>query len=177
MAGHGSKGAGTGGPASGQPARGYSWEPFGKDNEAAVKHGAYSKRLLSERAAEIEAELVAAAPELGAERYSLAVRDLAYVEAGLERWRAWYDESGFTDDDGKVRPGVADYRSMVGYANRLRDSLMLTTRSAIAGLSQLAGAKVDPGRVIDGDAVSDIGVDILRARRPHLLPDDDGGAA
>jgi len=42
---------------TGQPARGYSWPPFEKGHMLSVRHGAFSPRLISERAATIYAEL------------------------------------------------------------------------------------------------------------------------
>jgi hypothetical protein len=40
-----------------RPARGYSWEPFKDGNLVAARHGAHSSALVSERAAELLAEL------------------------------------------------------------------------------------------------------------------------
>ena len=45
-----------------RPARGYSWETFTAGNTAAVRHGAFSDRMVSARSAVVHAELVEACP-------------------------------------------------------------------------------------------------------------------
>lgn len=52
-----SKGKSGGGPASGLPARGYSWPPFEQGNDVAVRHGAYATVKLGARVDELAAEL------------------------------------------------------------------------------------------------------------------------
>ena len=59
-----------------QPARGYSWPTFEKDNLVAVRHGAFSNRLVGEKALQVR--------ELLYERYPYLADD-AFVEA-LERY-------------------------------------------------------------------------------------------
>lgn len=66
------------GPGHGGPARGYSWEPFTKGNEAATKHGAWSAR----RVDPIAAELVAWALDLDEPDW---LKDPSY-RAALHRW-------------------------------------------------------------------------------------------
>jgi glutathione S-transferase len=47
----------SGEAASGLPARGYSWPPFEKGNDAALRHGAYALLKLTPRAEELAAAL------------------------------------------------------------------------------------------------------------------------
>jgi hypothetical protein len=46
------------------PARGYTWPPFQSGNRVAVRHGAFSSAIVSEKAAEIRTQLIAMCPWL-----------------------------------------------------------------------------------------------------------------
>lgn len=65
-----------------KPARGYSWEPFGPGNVAAVRSGAFSRRLVSERAAQLHAELMERCPWL-VETDAVTVDSLCRARARL----------------------------------------------------------------------------------------------
>jgi len=45
-----------------RPARGYSWAPFTAGNEVAVRHGAFSRRLIADRSVEVRADLLDRCP-------------------------------------------------------------------------------------------------------------------
>ena len=61
--------------------RGYSWPPFEKGNQAALKHGAYSEQLASEKVAEISLQFLQAAPWLDSPEYRPAVARYLRAEA------------------------------------------------------------------------------------------------
>jgi hypothetical protein len=71
-----------------QPARGYSWPPFEKGNTlsvgnfGAVRHGAYSDRIITEKADHIRGLLLSSHPYLADETFSEAV--LRYSVPRLE---------------------------------------------------------------------------------------------
>jgi hypothetical protein len=79
-------------PAGQRPARGYSWPPFEPGNrfgELSVRHGAYSPRVVGQRAEIVRAELLELAPALGedpesASPLSLYCRSVAREELGHE---------------------------------------------------------------------------------------------
>lgn len=79
-------------PASGLPARGYTWEPFREGNQAALKHGAFSDRLVKPRAREIAQMLHddGALPGYLLEaRYAPALLAYCQVLAQIERVETW----------------------------------------------------------------------------------------
>jgi hypothetical protein len=70
-----------------QPARGYSWPPFEKGNTlsvgnfGAVRHGAYSDRIITEKADHIRGLLLSSYPYLADETFSEAVLRYCRAEA------------------------------------------------------------------------------------------------
>ena len=62
-----------------RPARGYAWPPFEKENLVSVRHGAFSGRIISERAAQVRELLLDRFPYLG---------DLVFLEATERYCRA-----------------------------------------------------------------------------------------
>lgn len=53
----------------GVPARGYSWEPFGEGNTAALVHGGSSERAIASRARVVHEELLTVAPYLAEAKF------------------------------------------------------------------------------------------------------------
>lgn len=84
---------------SGGPAHKYSWPPFEADNTKAVKHGAYSKRIIDPMAAKIGNELVESYPHL--RDFLEATLEYARVDAQVERLQMWVNEHGELDDEGE----------------------------------------------------------------------------
>ncbi|QIK49652.1 hypothetical protein P9A14_02505 [Gordonia hongkongensis] len=111
-------------PASGTPARGYSWEQFKPNHTKSLKHGAYSERMIAPLAAEIANELLETYPRLRGFRE--AVLEYARIDAQVERLQAHVDEHGELGEDGDPT-GAAKLllRTRVHLANRA-DSLGLT---------------------------------------------------
>lgn len=72
-------------PASGLPARGYSWPPFEPGNGAAVRHGCYSPLTLAPRAEEIAALIRSQLDPAEASRFDLLVATSAALGAQSER--------------------------------------------------------------------------------------------
>jgi hypothetical protein len=92
-----------GGPASGLPARAYSWPPFAVGNRAALHHGAFSPRVFEPLARELAAGLLAARPAL--EPYGFAVAAWAEAEARAALLREHLASRGMFDEHGGVRDG------------------------------------------------------------------------
>lgn len=61
--------------------RGYSWPPFENGNAVAVKHGAFSDRVIDERAKDVLAKLEEIAPHLAQPLFDAALRRYLRVEA------------------------------------------------------------------------------------------------
>jgi AcrR family transcriptional regulator len=129
-------------PASGIPARRYSWEPFQPGHTLTLKHGAYSDRLVEPRALEI-AHAMADAEELpdylAQPRYRGAVLDLARSLAQRERLEAWLAEHATPGtplelaENGDVRGAAVLLERVERAIERHRDRL---------GLSPLAAARL-----------------------------------
>jgi len=64
-----------------QAARGYIWPPFEPGNLSSVRHGAFSERLVSERAIRIRDALLAAYPYLADEVFVEALERYTRAEA------------------------------------------------------------------------------------------------
>lgn len=129
-------------PASGAPARGYTWEPFQPGHTLTLKHGAYSERLVEPRALEI-AQGMADAGELpdylAQPRYRGAVMDLARSLAQRERLADWLNANAAEGtplelaDNGEVRGAAVLLERVERAVERHRDRL---------GLSPLAAARL-----------------------------------
>lgn len=113
-------------PATGGPARGYSWEPFKANNTAALKHGARSERVIAPLAAAIGNDLLEQHTRLRDPLYREAVLEYARVLAQVEVLQTWVDKHGMFDEGGKTT-GAADYLLRVRkHASNLADRLGLT---------------------------------------------------
>ncbi|WAC54262.1 hypothetical protein [Gordonia sp. SL306] len=113
-------------PASGIPARGYTWPPFEANNTAALKHGARSERMITPLAAKIGNELLEQHTRLRDPLYREAVLEYARVLAQVELLQTYVDQHGMWGEDGKTT-GAADYLLRVRkHASNLADRLGLT---------------------------------------------------
>jgi hypothetical protein len=72
-------------PASGVPARNYSWPPFEPGNTAAVRHGCYSPLTLAPRAEEIAVLIRSQLDPADASRFDLLIATSAALGAQSER--------------------------------------------------------------------------------------------
>lgn len=94
------------------PARGYSRPPFEKDNKMALKHGAYSPALVTERADELVPEILGVNPQLDAGRDGAALLRYAVNLARIERvysWLAEQDDAVFEDATAGKAHGIYDW--------------------------------------------------------------------
>jgi hypothetical protein len=109
-------GAGHGGPASGLPARGYSWPPFEKGNTAALVHGATSERTVAPLARNYRRRML--------RRLRLSPGDLDSVGKGyldlycrtaakLDLLDAYFAEHGLLKEDGDPQPATRLYVQLV----------------------------------------------------------------
>jgi len=63
------------------PARGYSWPPAEAGNEKALTHGAYSPRMIEEKAADVRETLLEICPWLDVPEYAPAIARFLRAEA------------------------------------------------------------------------------------------------
>lgn len=119
-------------PASGLPARGYSWETFTTGNLAAVKTGAYSARIVEPLADAVYADLVEQHPRLRNPLYAVMLRDFARTLVRVERMEERLAD-GDLDAEGNPLPGSVSLLRYRKHLMNLADRL---------GLSPLANAKL-----------------------------------
>jgi hypothetical protein len=139
-------GAGHGGPASGIPAR--RWEPFELGNTVALRHGAYSQRLVGPLAEEIGAELaeIVAGTPAEAPMFAAARSALALKLARLRHVTAWIAEhhAGLPlDADGNPLPAAKLEAELLAGIEKSLDALGLTpTAAARLGVDLLRGSSL-----------------------------------
>jgi hypothetical protein len=85
------------GPASGVPARGYSWAPFAPGHELSTRHGARSPRKVEPLAVELAEALLGDRPDLAA--YPEATMAWARAEARCCLLSEWIAARGLIDPD------------------------------------------------------------------------------
>jgi hypothetical protein len=85
-------------------ARGYSWAPFERGNQVALRHGAHGARVYEPLAAELVAALLEARPDL--ESYPEAVGAWGRAEARCALLSEWVAERGLVGPDGEPVPGL-----------------------------------------------------------------------
>ena len=118
----------------GRAARGYSWPPFERGNEAAVRHGVWR----AERAEVVAADVAELAEETAVTfpwtRPYIDER-LAYARAIVDERdvRAYLDEVGVLDEDHQERPAVRTLE---------RFSRIAASRRRDLGLSPMAHARI-----------------------------------
>lgn len=135
-------------PASGVPARGYSWEPFKANHTKSIKHGARSERMITPLAEAIGNNLLAQHERLRNPLYREAVLEYARVLAQVELLQAYVDEHGVLDKDGKTT-GAADYLLRVRkHASNLADRLGLTPLANARLGKDTAAASIDVAKLM-----------------------------
>jgi hypothetical protein len=85
----------------GEPARGYSWEPFQPGHTLSLRHGAYSGQMIEPLAEDLVRDLLERRPDL--EMYPEAVSAWAYAETRAAIWRMLLDKGGLVDQNHEVR--------------------------------------------------------------------------
>jgi hypothetical protein len=145
------------------PARGYRWEDAKPGNLLAVKHGAYSDRLVLPFAEDLLAELAPAFPDyLQEPKYRPAVLRHVVTLARIARLSAWLEDQagdGVPEVDGKGRVrGAMDLLERLGRAaDREAAALGLTPASAARLGRNVAAAKVDLAALWAAEAEQDAG--------------------
>jgi hypothetical protein len=86
------------------PARGYSWPPFEKGNMVAARHGAFSERVIEQRAAEIRSYLTSSFPYLAEETFNEALLRYCRAEARSRMLHQYVMDVAETDGVQAVRP-------------------------------------------------------------------------
>lgn len=135
----------------GEHARGYSWPPFEKGNEVAVRHGVYSPRRVDPLARDL-VELVARDVDWWHDCDRPAVWAWARTEARVQLLVEWLAERGDLDDTGAVRPASELLTRLEARAESLRARLGLDPlsrarlgRDTAAGMVDLARLWADEG--------------------------------
>ncbi|MCU1451933.1 MAG: hypothetical protein JWN46_79 [Acidimicrobiales bacterium] len=145
-------------------ARGYTWEPFVENNDAALVHGAWSRR----RTAPIEAaaldHLAAAAPWTASDAFAGARASWAHAEAQAELLRADLDKHGMFDDEGEERAAVRSLDRVEGRLAKLREALGLTPRALGQLLATAASVATATGDAASLEALKAEGRKVLAAR-------------
>lgn len=146
-------------PASGVPARGYSWETFKPGNMAAVKTGAYSPRIIEPLTDTVYADLTGQHPRLRNPLYAIMVRDFARTLVRVELLEERL-AGGDLDAEGNPLPGSASLLRYRKHLMNLADRL---------GLTPLANAKL-------GKDTTDTEVNLARiaAQLAQMEANDDG---
>ncbi len=119
---------------SGQPKRGYSWEPFAVDNEAAVTHGAHSERRWRPLAESLLDLARQDAPWLARPAFRWSAEAWATAEAKAHLIDAWLEEQATEElpgalDDGGVRSAALFAERLHARAESLRSRLALDLTS------------------------------------------------
>ena len=86
------------------PARGYSWPPFDEGNLVAVRHGANSPRLVSDKAQAVRALLLERYPYLSDDAFVEALERYCRVEARALMLNAYIIEKAEREGIEKVPP-------------------------------------------------------------------------
>jgi hypothetical protein len=113
---------------------------FEPGNDAAEKHGARSARRVEPLATELVSELLAVAPWCAQGAFAGTVAAWSWAEAQAALLRAYIDEHGMLDDEGKPLPALALLDRVETRAGRLRDALGLTPRAWAALVASLGAA-------------------------------------
>jgi hypothetical protein len=136
-----------------EPARGYSWPPFERGNQAALQHGAYSERRIKPIAETLQHEIVAVAPWLNQPAFAPAVAAWARAEAAVQLLVTELDKhGGLLEGDGTPRKGTNYLERLEARARKLRTDLGLTPQSWAGLLSTLEGIS-DPQELADLQAI------------------------
>jgi ribulose-5-phosphate 4-epimerase/fuculose-1-phosphate aldolase len=144
---------------AGQPARGYSWPPFQRNNQVGLRHGAFSKRRFEPLARELIEGVLAEHPHLG--RHPEALASWADSEARAWLLRDWLTGHGmFTE--GKTTEGAIKF--LIQFDRRAeagRKALGLDPRSELELVREAAEAEASR---FDLDALRERGRKALDAR-------------
>lgn len=159
-------------PASGMPARDYSWPPFEKGNTAALRHGARSERRLAPIAEKLITQLLEQRPDLDDPRYAANLNAWGYAEAANVLYRAFADKHGVVDEHGNPLGFIARWQRSESQAEQRRRELGV---GPVAEM-KLAVARGE-ARLLAGDLteVAERGRKVLeeRERRKQLEADGD----
>ena len=133
-------------PASGTPARRYSWAPFAPGNAVSTHHGAFSERRVAPLAQRLVEQVVADNGYLQDPSYASALHSWGRTEARIELVSAWLIEKGDLDPQGKVRPAADLLNRLEARAENLRSALGLTPLARARLGRDISGSQFDLAR-------------------------------
>lgn len=158
-------------PASGIPARGYSWEPFAAGHTLTLRHGAFSPRTIDPLAAELIEGTIAEGGYLAEPDYRPAVEAWARAEARCILIDAWLQERGLLDAKGRPHPAAEYALRLERLAAEHRSRLGLDPRSRAALGKDVSSTGVDLARLMAASAERDGGDEAGDEQREET-PDD-----
>jgi hypothetical protein len=174
---------GSGIPASGIPARGYSWQSAKKGSALALKHGAMSPRLRDPLAKQLVGQLMAEANEPGSKvsylaepSYRAAVGRWADAEAVVQLLQNYIVEQGALKEDGDTRPALDALRNWSTLAANLRARLGLDPLSRARLGKDITGSALDLARLWAAESAQE-GRKALEANPQSDEADDGQGGA
>jgi hypothetical protein len=118
-------------------------DDFRSGNVEALTHGATSPRLVAPIAERLADELVAVAPWCAVPAFRDAVESWAWARAQSHLLRAYIDENGPLDDEGRPRPACALLDRVEARADRLRDGFGLTPNAWAKLVDRLGNADAE----------------------------------
>ncbi len=141
-----------------RPARDYKWADAEPGNTLALKHGAYSTRVVEPRARAILAHVTVTAPAWLELVDSAALDAWATAEARCAVLREWCDEHGLIDSKGKATHAAdlllrserlaADLRARLGFDPLSRARLGRDSAIAVAAAESAVSRVAEVGRAI-----------------------------
>ena len=143
-------------------ARGYSWETAQPGNFLALRHGAYSPRVVTPLAQELIESLLVEAPDLAAPRYRFAVAAWARAETMAAILGFWIEMQHPLDDTGAPRALLLkELRAAESRAEKARNALGLDPASHVRLVRDRAEAASATWSI---DAALKVGSRIIEAR-------------
>lgn len=140
-------------PASGKVARGYRWATATAGNEIALKHGAWSERMIAPLAARLVAEVIEGNSYLQDATYASALQSWGRTEARIELVTTYLlEHGGDLEGDGSVRPASELLNKLEARAENLRARLGLDPLSRARLGRDVTAASVDLAQLMAADA-------------------------
>lgn len=133
---------------TGEPARGYKWEPFQPGHQISRRHGAFAADVEDAAVALVDELLdVPSAAYLADPVYRPSLRSWAVAEVRCRRLATWIAARGELDKDGSPRPALEALRTWETRASNERDRLGLSPLSRARLGRDVAAQNVDLARL------------------------------
>jgi hypothetical protein len=141
------------------PTRGYSWPPFEAGNLAAVRHGAWSPRIVDPLAEELVAAIESTV-DWWRPCDRPGVMAWARTEARCQLLAEWLaDRGGDIDDEDEVRPAADPLTRLEARAESLRSKLGLDPLSRARLGRDVAASQLDLARLWAAEGTDEDGAE------------------